>query len=97
LCEAHHVGFLYTDPKEPRVIAFHGGERTFIARYGNEIELLEVVWERLGMDIQTLPSLSGKIPPWWVPFKEGRLATTSDLNARMILTGPIYEFEEEDI
>lgn len=91
LCEGHHQGMLARKPGEPKLIAFHGAERTFKARYGNEVELLEGIWKRLGMNIEQLPELRGSEPPWWEAYKAGRLVTTTDLEARLALTEPIEE------
>lgn len=87
LCEPHHQGNFASEPGEPRVLAFHGGERTWKARYGNEIMCLKEVWDELGLDFERLPELRGSEPPWWQAYKEGRLdSALTDEEARRILT-----------
>ena len=94
LDEPHHQGDLMRRPGQPKVIAFHKAQATFKARYGNEIELLEMVWKRLGLDIMDLPRLRGSEPPWWKDFLAGKFKTNSDLDARLLLTDQIYECED---
>jgi hypothetical protein len=92
LGEPHHQGNLEPEPGAPKAIAFHKAERTFRARYGNEITLLKETWERLGLDFEKLPEYRGSEPPWWRAYKEGRLNTKAPDAAREILTNPMEDY-----
>jgi hypothetical protein len=92
LGEPHHQGNLEREPGAPKAIAFHKAERTFRARYGNEIELLKETWESLGLDFEQLPILRGSEPPWWRAYKEGRLNNKMPDESREILTNPLEDY-----
>lgn len=64
LCPAHHQtgGF---------GVAFHGGERTWMAKYGTEIAFLAEVYANLGMSLWDLRESRGDDPPWWPRFVDG--------------------------
>lgn len=94
LDEPHHQGDRMRRPGQPNVIALHKSQSTFKARYGNEIEILEMVWQRLGLDFMTLPALRGSEPPWWQDYLAGKFRTTADLDVRLLLTGTIYDCED---
>ena len=94
LDEPHHQGDLMRRPEQYKVPAFHKAQSTFKARYGNEIELLEIVWQRLGLDFMKLPELRGSEPPWWQDYLSGKFTTRTDLDTRLLLTCPIYDCED---
>lgn len=64
LCQEHHQdgGF---------GVAFHGGPRTWMAKFGTEIALLVEVYQRIDVSFETLPELRGSVPPWWHRFLDG--------------------------
>jgi hypothetical protein len=70
LCEGHHQAMRH--PVDKSKVAIHKAAKTWRLKFGSEVEVLLLVWERLGLDIETLPRLRGSEPPWWRAYKEGR-------------------------
>lgn len=75
LCEGHHQGLL-----DGTKLAFHRASRTWCARYGTEVQLLQVVYEALEMRFDTIPERRAESmksyreeepPPWWGGYLRG--------------------------
>lgn len=75
LCEGHHQGMLETGK-----LAFHKASRTWRARYGTEIQLLQLVYEAVDYRFDTIPerraesersSKDEEFPPWWDGYQRG--------------------------
>lgn len=78
LCEGHHQGNL--DPVDPAKLAFHKASKTWKARYGTEVQLLQLVYEALGERFDTIPERRAEsershrdeeFPPWWDAYQRG--------------------------
>lgn len=64
LCPDHHQNGGFG-------MAFHAGERTWMAKFGTEIALLAEVYATLAMSLYDCRDLRGADPPWWPRFLDG--------------------------
>jgi hypothetical protein len=71
-------------------VAFHDGPRTWMAKFGTEIALLQSVYERLGHTFEDLIAWRVEPPPWWPQYLDGSALTS---NAAIIFS---TEDEDED-
>jgi hypothetical protein len=95
LCEGHHQGMLA--PVDPLKLAFHKAPRTWQARYGTEVEILEATWAAMGLDIEDLPQRrresgyaeKNALPPWWDAWKRNQEHPHIPEAAKRVLIDPI--------